>query len=72
MAAHKVIGKERVENQTANGKIRAAAIDPTEIYRKIAVNTINAPKAIKHANGASTAKQPAVVATPFPPDLNFV
>ena len=61
-----------MENHTAKGKIIAAASDPIDTYREINKNRINVPRAIKHANGASTTKQPAVVATPFPPSLNFI
>ena len=72
IAAVAVNGREWVQNQTDRGRIIAAPSEPADTYRVTPKSKINVPRAIRQAKGDSTMKQPAAVATPFPPALNPV
>ena len=72
VAAAAVISLELVTNHTTIGSTIPAAREPTDTRRDSSKKIINADRAIRQARGASMTKQPAVVATPLPPLLNFI
>ena len=69
--AHTVKIVEWEDTQTAIGKTAAAASDPAETRSTQQTNIIKTSMATMPAAGAIIKKQPAAVATPFPPSLNF-
>lgn len=69
---HAVKGMEWLVSQTATGKTAAPERDPAETRLDRNINRINVKMAIRHAIGEIIIKQPAAVATPFPPPLNFI
>ena len=71
IAAPAVISQEWVENQAPMGSTTAEAIEPADTRRDNSKKAIKADKAARQARGASMTKQPAAVATPLPPPLNF-
>ena len=71
ITAHTVNANESVVSHTATGKTAAAASEPTETRRETNKQMMKAETAVNPAGCESTIKQPAAVATPFPPLLNF-
>ncbi len=69
--AHTVKIVEWENSQTAIGKTAAAASDPGETRSHQQTNMIKTSMATMPATGEIAKKQPAAVATPLPPFLNF-
>ena len=72
IAAPAVISQEWVENQPPRGSTAADAREPADTRRDNSKKAIKADRAARQAKGASMIKQPAAVATPLPPPLNFI
>ena len=72
ISAHTVKGMEWLVSQTATGSTAAPERDPADTRLDRNINRINVNIATIHAIGEIIIKQPAAVATPFPPPLNFV
>ena len=70
--AHAVKGMEWLVSQTATGSTAAPERDPADTRLDRNISTINVNMATIHAIGEIIIKQPAAVATPFPPSLNFI
>lgn len=70
--AHNVRALERLVSQTATGSTAAPEREPADTRLDRNTNRINVKIATINAAGEIIIKQPAAVATPFPPFLNFV
>ena len=71
MAALTVIGRESVEYQAPQGKTAAAAREAADTRFDENNTTMKVSRALRLASGDRTTTQPAQVATPLPPSLNF-
>ena len=63
---------EAVKNHIPHGRNTAAEREPMETLLDTATTRMKTDNAPRHAAGESTRKQPAAVATPFPPFLRPV